>query len=58
MLDKRSAPVAAWEDEEDYEVDMTATNRLKKLRKGESQEEIDANSKVAGTQYVQLLQER
>lgn len=57
-MDKRSAPSAAWNDEDDYEVDLSSTNRLKKLRKGKDQEETDANSKVSGAEYTELLKER
>ena len=58
VLDKKSEPTAAWNDDDDVEVDLSSVNRLKKLRKGKDQEETEANSKVTGTQFTQLLQER
>mmetsp|Transcript_11476 Transcript_11476/g.18798 ORF Transcript_11476/g.18798 Transcript_11476/m.18798 type:complete len:251 (-) Transcript_11476:1473-2225(-) len=52
------------EDDEDIEVDLNATNRLKKLRREDTNESrtkrgsIDRNGIVTGEEYSNLLQER
>lgn len=55
-VDGETAAQAAWSDEDDNDItiDLSSTNRLKKLRKDNS----NHNNKVTGKQLSSLLQER
>lgn len=58
VFDKSAAPVAAWEDDEDVEVDLHSTSRLRKLKRAHDTEGTTESTTVSGTEFTQLLQER
>lgn len=58
VFDKSAAPVAAWEDDEDVEVDLHSSSRLRKLKRAHDIEGTTESTTVSGTEFTQLLQER
>jgi hypothetical protein len=58
VFDKSAATVAAWEDDEDVEVDLHSSSRLRKLKRAHDTEGINESTKVSGKEFTQLLQER
>jgi uncharacterized protein YacL (UPF0231 family) len=58
VFDKSAATVAAWEDDEDIEVDLHSSSRLRKLKRAHDKEGTNESTKVSGTEFTQLLQER
>jgi hypothetical protein len=59
VIDKGATAVAAWQDDdEDLEVDLHSSARLKKLKRAHDKGETTENTKVSAAEFTQLLQER
>ena len=51
--------MAAWQDDdEEMEVDLHSSARLKKLKRSNDKGETTENTKVSAAEFTQLLQER
>ena len=58
IVEKSAAPVAAWVDDDDLEVDLYSTARLKKLHRANDKDGTNDNKIVSGQEFTQMLQER